>query len=701
VIPPQPASSSIQQQGKTFLPRELGAFLVAFSIAVHRFAMYPSGHPTLRPSADAVLQRLSVVLARAPSLSIGVGSRQLVVQGLPTDPRHPVLSDLARRLHDHHLAALSLLRGVALWEVEGFLRRIAEDPVRSATPVGLGPEEEREEWPHIHLFPIGYERLALGGALLPGDEKGGRASELWLALARAALSEEVEADGAATDPEGVALALSSRRPEERYDRMVVGYLQELARELRQSSEREAETVRRRVSELLERLDESTLKRLVASGPGRRRAAGFVLDVNQSLSVEAVTRLLQAAASTTGETISTSLIRLLSKLAEHSRLGEGPIRTLAEEAFRENVDELLERWVLEDPNPEEYTLMLDTMARSAPPPATASRGGDPGGPSGSGLLRVVSMALELDVWGPMVEESVSRLLADGGLGGLLKLVDDAPTGTRVAARLSHELTSPAQIRRFLAGDDVDEEALYDLVRRSGPRAIDPLLEALSASETRSVRRKLFDQLVGLGDGTVPPVLLLLEDSRWYVQRNMLALLQRVPRLPDGLDFLPFLAHADPRVQREALPLALRDPATRERALALGLADADERLVRVALAEAQGGLPESLVPTVLSRILEREELRPLHAPAVRALRGSRSSLVLEKLISLVFDPGGFFTRGRLRTPSPEGLAALRILAEEWSEDPRAERVLSEARRARDVRILEALARPEGDEADQGET
>ena len=49
------------------LPRELSDFLIALSIALHKHAMYPEGHPTLAPSADAVLPEAAAALAGQPS----------------------------------------------------------------------------------------------------------------------------------------------------------------------------------------------------------------------------------------------------------------------------------------------------------------------------------------------------------------------------------------------------------------------------------------------------------------------------------------------------------------------------------------------------------------------------------------------------------------------------------------------------------
>lgn len=70
---------------------------------------------------------------------------------------------------------------------------------------------------------------------------------------------------------------------------------------------------------------------------RRR---FLLDANQSLAVDAVVKVLRAASESSEQTMSTSLTRLLSKLAVHAEAGSERMRGQADTALRENVEELI-------------------------------------------------------------------------------------------------------------------------------------------------------------------------------------------------------------------------------------------------------------------------------------------------------------------------------------------------------------------------
>lgn len=60
------------------LSRELSDFLIELSIALHKHAMYPDGHPSLGPAADGVAKRLYALLQDRGTLSLGVARNQLV-----------------------------------------------------------------------------------------------------------------------------------------------------------------------------------------------------------------------------------------------------------------------------------------------------------------------------------------------------------------------------------------------------------------------------------------------------------------------------------------------------------------------------------------------------------------------------------------------------------------------------------------------
>src|SRR3979490_2922179 len=87
--PASPASpgSSAGRPGVASLSRDLSDFLVELSITLNKHAIYPQSHPLLHGAVDGVANRLGTLfVGDRESLSIGVARRQLIIEGVATDP---------------------------------------------------------------------------------------------------------------------------------------------------------------------------------------------------------------------------------------------------------------------------------------------------------------------------------------------------------------------------------------------------------------------------------------------------------------------------------------------------------------------------------------------------------------------------------------------------------------------------------------
>jgi hypothetical protein len=420
------------------------------------------------------------------------------------------------------------------------------------------------------------------------------------------------------------------------------------------------------------------------GGNEAQRGKFLHDANHSLAEEAVVKVVKAAADAGSQSISSSMTRILSKLAMHADKGGERVRAQADTALRDNVEELIANWNLTDPNPDQYTAVLDAMARSNPLFQTrVQREGE----QLSGPHRIVQMAIEVGAWGATVDTAIADLLGSGQAGALIRLVDVAPAESQIADRIRAYLSSPEQLKRILGGADVDESTLEALTQRMGNDAIPPLLDVLADSDARSVRRKVFDRLVKMGPEVGERAVERLADGRWFVLRNMLALLQRLDTLPASFDPVKLLDHPDQRVRRESIPLALRRKDGRERVLAAALGDPDERMVRMGLLELQKELPETLVPVLVNRVVRSERSPEIRALGARVLGSSRSALAIEVLVGLSTGGKTLFGKAKLADKSPEVLAALQTLARSWGADPRAQDVLGQALRSKDPELRAA--------------
>ena len=690
----QPAAAA---DGGT-LSRELSDFLVELSIAMHKTAIYPADHPLLETAVAGVERKLGGLLRERPTLSVGVARQQLIIEGVATDPNHPLLRELAQRFHRHHLGALRFTAGVTAAEVADVLLTVAAsaDGAQHGTPVGLGPPEGLAKWPHVKLFPLTYEQLQLldGAEDEKGEGSGGsRAAQLWIGLARAALMAESSGASAtsapadaANDPETVAKAIDEHQSDDAYDQVIVGYLLQIAQELNVREDGDAPALQARVSQMVASLDPRTLRRLLEMGGNVAQRKRFVSDAARGMKPNAVIDLVRAAAESSNQTISHSLLRMFNKLAVHAEQNNGAMRVEAESALRDNVQRLIGNWGLADPNPDQYTQALDDMSRAAPDDAGTDEG------TALEAERILQMSLETGAVGQMVWHAVDELAAAGRIADLLDLVDSAPA-TASATAIRARAATQDNLRRTLDGESIDTVLAGRLAHPLGLAAAEPLLDALDSlleSDERNARA-LSDLLVGLGADSGEAIAARMPLASWMAQRRLMGILARLPVLPEGFVPSDYTMHPDDRVRIEALRLMLLRESHRDRALRIAISDSDERMLRLGLAAALEGCPASVVPVILRRLSDRELASELRALAIRVLAVSKARAALDYLIDLTVRRRRFWGR-RLAPKSPEVLAALGGLAQHWAQDSKAKGVIALAARSSDIEMRTAVATTE---------
>lgn len=673
--------------GTNVLNRDLSDFVVEFSIAMHKHAMYPDGHPSLQAALDRVARRLDALFVQRASVALGVARDQLIIEGVATDGRSPLLGALARNLHRRDIGALKFYRGLHSQELGTLLRALSADIERAAGSEP-GATAMAGVWPHVRVLPLTYDQLELveeDAPDAPETEEQQEASQLWLDLALAAL----QADRSAktdTDPTAVAEAINTHVREEAYDQVIIGYLLKIAEQIQSSDRAEAALLQQRMSQLVRQLDREQLSRLLELGGDAAQRNRFVRDAAQGMTVDATLTLVLAAADASHQVISDSLLRLFGKLAMHAERGAPELRADAEAALREQIEELMEGWDLADPNAERYGGMLERMSTDGPLFVVAAEQTKPVEPE-----RVVQMSLEVGSVGATALEAVDQLLARDGVGVVVKLLDEAPPDSASAEALAEHVASTTPIRGFIEESRADAEHLEWLLARQGARAIGPLLDILAESESRTARRRALE-LLGrmsamfsreLGEAIVER----LPEAPWFLQRNLLLLLDRLPTWPVGLTIAPYLAHRDPRVRREAMRLSLGLSGQRDAAVLAGVRDEDEQVVRLALVAAADDCPREAAAALVERVAQRALPAELELLAIRVLGVAGPPGALECLLGYVMARRLLWKRVRVDPRSPASLAALAALLGRWPDDPRVARVRSRARRHRDPAVRSA--------------
>jgi len=120
-------------------------------------------------------------------------------------------------------------------------------------------------------------------------------------------------------------------------------------------------LQRRVSRLVGSLKESPSRSYWRWAATRAQRRKFLLDASQGITVEAVIDLVKAASAAEGQTVSHSMLRMLSKLAHHPSAG-GPRQKNRPDHPRCHAP-AVDDWSLDDPNPEAYRKVLENMSTS--------------------------------------------------------------------------------------------------------------------------------------------------------------------------------------------------------------------------------------------------------------------------------------------------------------------------------------------------
>ena len=620
--------------------------------------------------------------------------QQLIIEGVATEETNPVLRDLAARLHRHHLGAVKFTAGVTGDEVADALATIAVDIGRRARPLGLEGPEVLQRWEHIRLFPLTFAQLQLldedpddtpSAAVdqMRGDRS--RAVQLWIGLARAAIaaeSTEGEEKSESTDPVLVAKAIDEHKKDAAYDQVVVGYLLQIAEELKGKGGKDAAALQKRISRLVATLQPETLSRLLSMGGDSRQRRKFVMDATQGMAVDAVVELVQAAADTSGQNISHSLVRMLSKLAVHADEGAPLGRAAADGALRDSVKNMLSGWNLEDPNPDGYRKALEKMSQATP---VFQTGDDvyPCEPE-----RLLKMGIEIEMLGDPVWRALTALQNSSEIGPLLDILDEAPPGW-IRDTLYRYTATPDTLFRQIEQRDADMSVIERLVAKMQLAAAPLLLDALELADERRAPSYV-DMLVGLGPQVGEIVASRLDGARAAQQRVLLSIITRIGVAPTGFDLKVYARHADAAVRREALRSLIKDPADRDDAIATALADPDERIVRMALGSAMSNCPPKAAKTVLGRADDTGLSADLRALGIRAALSDRSPSTLTFLVARATGKRRFLRKQALASATPEMLAALAGLATHWSSDPAAQGILAVAAKSTDKDIRDAVAR-----------
>jgi hypothetical protein len=196
------------------------------------------------------------------------------------------------------------------------------------------------------------------------------------------------------------------------------------------------------------------------------------------------------------------------------------------------------------------------------------------------------------------DSVERLVQGAG--------DPADEACVVMAQ---SLVTPEVAGTIVArlGEAREEERRVELAllcQRLGSDMAPAIADALAETTDRSARRTFLDTIVSMGDEAMPMVEQMVEDPRWFVVRNALAILGETGGAHSVELIVSTLANPDARIRREALLALAKVGGEDAGMLVYGMLEDTDADVRLAAAMAAGALRVERALKPLLALLDTE-------------------------------------------------------------------------------------------------
>ena len=235
----------------------------------------------------------------------------------------------------------------------------------------------------------------------------------------------------------------------------------------------------------------------------------------------------------------------------------------------------------------------------------------------------------------------------------------------------------------------KQHFYEVLERTAEEGAEALIEQISQAQTTEDRRSLLEVLGEL-QASVPALLRMLGDSRWFVVRNAADLLGEMTATAAEEALINLLSHTDDRVRRSATNalLKLGTPAALK-AIYEAVNDVSPE-VRMQAAAAISTKKDGRTSSTLIRAIEDEQDGDVQIAMIAALGRVGTADAVQKLTKLAQPDGRLFRKkatnvrvaavqalGEVKTPA--ALTALKELAADREKEVRdtASRALAHTR------------------------
>lgn len=678
---------------------KVGELIHTLALAWKNLAAYPPGHPALRGSVETAHRRLNELRGPAGEVVLGIGREGLVYGEDKIDSANA--KKLAQALYTRGVALVRFDAATSAPELETFLRHLNTLPGQVQRPIW--EELTGGGVVNIHLQPVDYSAIQATDDLATAPQQPISAN-LWDDILRAlAAGRELTVEGRrllsrpvrsmneltsivleymadVTEPTDTESQIDPKATFGiRFQARVPGTSDTSA----MTNARLAEVVSHHIAKstgLRKQLAVQQVMQLLRSLPAALRAAvlrsvvrvlsaqetdgSLLRDVTTGMPADEVLEALRYLG--TASNLSSHAVRLLESLMPLELTRE------QEEIQPTSVSDLVQLFGEEDIdrfNPEDHRQLLDAV--SVDVPQISSRV-SPLSELGDRVDTVTDEAAQRALGRTLLEllehyqstqnyevrldrlEAVFHSELAGGhhvdaletirrLQHLALTTTSAPLRDAIHESFSRMASAEAidgLIQSIHTSPTANSLMIQQLLEAMGSAATRSLLLALAEEENRSRRRRLFDFVASLGTVIVPDAVQFLSDKRWFVVRNMIALLRTVGDRSSIPEIRQSAKHPDMRVRLEAIKtLMTLEPSLTRALLDQALNDPDPKLAETAIALVGSYGIKEAVDSLLG-LVEGHDMfglrRPLRIKALKALGELAQPAALVRLDRFFRDP-----------------------------------------------------------------
>ncbi len=713
-------------------------FVRALALGWKNLAAYPPGHPVLVSSLDLIHRRLAELRGPAGEIVLGI-ARDGVLYG-----QDKIDSTYAQKfgnaLYTRGVAILRFDTATDVTAIETFLRLLGGGTTASKVPIW--DELMAAGIISIHLQPVDYSDVRVSDDLETNTPQSD-AENLWEQIVRAIIAgREMSAEGKRLLAQRVRsaselatlimqYAQSIEQPAEFDPEATFGvkftYRVDGTGSAEDVGNRMADTIgsfigtstgaKREIGvqqavELLKSLPDpmrAAVTRSVLRALAADETAGTLL--REFVSHAGTDEVLETMRYLSGMmTLSSHAVRLVESLMATSK-ATGPATPVSASVVADVVnlfgDDDVDRF-----NPDEHSQLLDQAsvhvpdARASPVRPTSDLGDRVDTITPDAVSHQVANTLLnlLRAQGPRrppwsVLQRVEAVFSADVIAGRFQQAVDIATQLQELAIVTDNPALQSAVHesfdRIGSADNI--RVVIDTLHRAPPDqagALEKLLGILGTSATknlllmlaeesnRSRRRRLFDFVTSLGPVIIPEIKPFLADARWFVVRNMIALVRAVADRSLLPDVRRCAAHPDLRVRMEAIKTLMALELTPPRGLLEdAIRDPDPKVAEKAITLVGSyGIKEAVDP--LLQVVDGNDVwgarRPLRLRALRALGELAEPRALARLQR-------FFTDSFLPWPARE---ERRVAYESLAGYPLDDRapIVEKGRRSRDPYVRE---------------